>query len=105
MNGQLAAVFPVQTAQLLHDITGEAEPVRALYQTLRDAVEHRLEKISILIDKLEKKYRLSFKQFKTKWLAGNIKKKYSYPVEKDYWEWEGLISRHNKLKTSLQWLP
>lgn len=105
MNGQLSPAFPIGTAQLLHDITGEPEPARALYQTLRDAVEHRLEKIEELIDKLEKKYRLTFNQFKKQWLAGKINKKYGYPVEKDYWEWEGLTSRYQKLKISLQWLP
>lgn len=105
MNGQLAPAFPIETAQLLHDITGEPEPARALYQTLRDAVEHRLEKIEGIIEKLEKKYRLTFNQFQKQWLAGKINKKYSHPVETDYWEWEGLTSRYQKLKTSLQWLP
>lgn len=105
MNGQLAAVFPVETAQLLHDITGEVEPVKAVHQTLRDAIEHRLEKISSSISKFEAKYHLSFTKFKKQWLVGKIARRYSLSVETDYREWEGLTSRRQKLTSMLQWLP
>ena len=65
----------------------------ALHVALKDAVSHRLEIIESEIKRLESKYHLTFPDFKLKWEKGEIEQRYSYDVEKDYWEWEGLASR------------
>jgi hypothetical protein len=90
--------------RILMDLTGEPRPDVALHVALRDAVAHRLELVESEISKMEGKYHLTFPDFKTRWEQGKIDQKYSYEVEKDYWEWEGFVSRKNKLQEISKWL-
>lgn len=72
--------------------------------TLKDMIEHRLEKIEKEIKVLEKKYRTNFSEFEKNWKSGKIKSKFSYAVEKDYLEWDSLITRKKKLEQASKWL-
>lgn len=80
----------------LMDLTGEPRVELAIMDLLKDAIEHRIEKIEKEINDYEKKYGMSFEEFKEKFEKGEIADSYSYDVEMDYLEWEGLISRLDK---------
>lgn len=57
-----------------------------------------MKKIDEKIRKFEKKYGMEFKDFKTALRKNEINNKYSYDVERDFWEWEGLITLKNRNK-------
>ena len=90
--------------KFLLEITGSSDLNVAVKEISKDAIEHRLEKIESEIRKFEEKYGMTFEEFKRAWEEGKIKNKHSYEVEKDFWEWEGLMSRKKKLEEVLKWL-
>ncbi|MDD5434087.1 MAG: hypothetical protein PH343_01530 [Nitrospira sp.] len=86
----------------LSDITGEPRVDLAIHDIIMDAVEHRLEKIQGEIKTFEEKYLMPFKEFDIKFQSELIPDQFTYPVEKDYLEWEGLLSRQRRLEAILQ---
>lgn len=92
------------TAKLLKDVTGESNLDSAVRITVEDAMRHRLERLEEQIEGFEQRYDMGFEVFEQKWQEGEIDDKHSYDVEKDYWEWEGLISRQKKLEEALEQL-
>lgn len=90
------------TAKLLKDVTGESRLDSAVRVTVRDALEHRLEKVNDRIEELEEKYGMSFDEFERKWETGEVEEKHSYDVESDYWEWEGLVTRRKRIREGLE---
>lgn len=82
----------------LTDITGEPRINLALHEIIRDAVEHRMERFQTQINDFEEKYKMSFDKFDQKFQANEIHDQFSYLVENDYLEWEGVISRYKRLK-------
>ncbi|MGB9715746.1 MAG: hypothetical protein ACPL1G_04985 [Thermodesulfovibrionales bacterium] len=80
----------------LMDLTGEPRIELAIMDLLKDAIEHRIEKIQKEIKGYEKKYGMKFEEFKEKFEKNEILDSYSYDVEMDYLEWEGLVSRLEK---------
>ena len=83
-------------SKTLLEITGEPRIEIAILELLKDAIEHRIEKINAEIKNLEGKYLMSFEEFKNKFNSGKIPDSYSYSVETDYLEWEGLVNRLSK---------
>lgn len=92
------------TLKVLADISGETRLESAINSTLRDALEHRMEIVEKSIKNFEKKYSMTFAEFKKKWKEGKIKNKFSYGIEKDYIEWETLDTRKKKLEEASAWL-
>jgi hypothetical protein len=88
----------------LTELTGEPRLNVALLIALKDAIEHRSQKIDEAIDEFEEKYGMSFAQFQAQGEEGIIPDQFSYEVESDYLEWDGLISRKKKLQKIGQWL-
>lgn len=88
----------------LTELTGEPQPNVALLLTIQDAVAHRLEKIEAAIAKLEQKYEMSFEQFQALGKEEKLPDQFSLTTENDYLEWDGLISRKQKLDRIRQWL-
>ncbi len=91
-------------SKTLLEITGEPRIEIAILELLKDAIEHRIEKINAEIKNLEGKYLMSFEEFKNKFNSGKIPDSYSYSVETDYLEWEGLTNRlfkYNSLVSTL----
>ncbi len=91
-------------SKTLMDITGEPRTEIAILTILKDAVEHRIEKIEAEIKTLEDKYKMSFKEFSEKFQKEETPQSYSYDVETDYLEWEGMNSRLNKYRALLSTL-
>ena len=88
-------------AKALLDITGKPKTEVAILEIMKDSIEHRIEKIKSEIKKYETKYKMNFNEFKDKFEKGKISNAYSYQVETDYLEWEGLVSRHKKYTSIL----
>lgn len=88
--------------KVLSDVTGEPRVDLAIHDIIIDAVEHRLEKIQTEMKTFEEKYLMPFKEFDIKFQSELIPDQFSYTVEKDYLEWEGLISRQRRLESILQ---
>ncbi len=88
----------------LTDLTGEPRLDLAIHEIIKDAVEHRMEKLQVKIKELEKKYQMSFIEFDQKFQAKEIPDQFGYMVESDYLEWEGLISRYKRLEEILRWV-
>ena len=99
-----ATTVPKVALRALTELTGEPRFEVALRIALRDAVEHRLEKIEAGISAYEETYGMSFDAFEAKARDGEIPEQFSYEVESDYLEWDGLVCRKRKLETIRQWL-
>ena len=96
--------IPKIALKVLTDLTGEPRFEVALWMALRDTLEHRLEKIAVECAMFEKKYGMGFAAFKQRWEVEQVPNQYTYAVEKDYLEWEGLVTRQAKLEETYQWL-
>ena len=94
-------IISANISKTLMEITGEPRADIAILEIIEDAVEHRIEKISAEIKGLEEKYSMTFGEFKKRFEAGEIPEAFSYEVETDYLEWEGLVSRLNKYRSLL----
>ncbi|QGA80932.1 hypothetical protein [Candidatus Nanohalobium constans] len=90
------------TAKLLKDVTGESRVDSAVRSTVRDAMIYRLGKVEDQIEGFEEKYGMSFEEFEDEWEDNNIDDKHSHEVEKDFWEWEGLVSRKKVIEDALE---
>jgi hypothetical protein len=88
-------------SKVLLDLTGEPRTELAIIEIMKDAVEHRIEKIEAELKAYEDKYGMPFEDFKRKFENEEISEAHSYEVETDYLEWEGLVSRHKKYTSTL----
>ena len=99
-----ASSIPKTTLQALTELTGEPRLNVALLLTLQDAIAHRLTKINADIQELEEKYGMPFEQFESLGKQEKLPNQFSFAVESDYLEWDGLVSRKKKLENMAQWL-
>ena len=92
------------TLRALTSLTGEQRFDIAVRVTLKDSVAYRLEKINKEIMLFEQKYGMPFDQFSIQGEEGTIPNQFSYEVESDYLEWDGLVSRKRAVEKIGQWL-
>lgn len=86
-------VLPPRLAESLMEITKEPQPDTALITLIHEFIKLKLESIEEKINKLKEKWNMSFKEFEKACKENKLKKDpYSYEVEKDYIEWEALIT-------------
>lgn len=85
--------------KVLKELTGEARPDLALPLALKDLIRLRLEAAEATIAAFEEQYGTDFAGFEEAWERGEIDAPYSYPVERDYWEWEAAITDKAKLES------
>ena len=100
----MTAVVSPQLLKALTDITGEIHLDSALRIVTQEAIAHRLESIAKQLQTLEQKYGMSFEQFDVRFQAEALPNQYSYEVEQDYLEWEGLLCRQRRLQEVGDWL-
>ncbi|MCB0112581.1 MAG: hypothetical protein R2873_21495 [Caldilineaceae bacterium] len=93
-------VLPKETTQALRELTGEVQPDAALTLALRDAFAYRLEQIQEQLHAFEEKYGMPFADYKTRWESGDQEEDYSWEAERDYLEWEALITRKRRLENT-----
>ena len=100
----MTAVVSPQLLKALTDLTGEIHLDSALRMVTQDAIAHRLESIAKQLQILDQKYGMSFEQFDVRFQAEEFSNQYSYEVEQDYLEWEGLLCRQRRLQEVGDWL-
>ena len=91
--------------RILTDLTGEERFDVALHLATKDLVRLKLKEVEQAISGFEKRYKMDFTAFKKAWEKGEIKKKHSYEVERDYWEWEAAVGDQKRLRDMLDQLP
>ena len=96
-------VLPKATYNILHQLTGETRPDRALSLALKDLIELKLESIQNQIKVFEQKYGMNFALFDKKMKAEEIPDSYSYEVEWDYLHWEAAICDLKALRKIAKW--
>ncbi len=97
-------VLPKRTIRALHEITGESRPDVALVLILKDAIAYRLERIEKELRKFEEKYGMTFEEYKQRWESEEREEDYSWEAERDYLEWEALMTRKRRLEETYGWL-
>lgn len=97
-------VLPKGTAQALRDLTGEPRPDVALLLVLRDALAYRLEQIETDLRAFEDKYGMTFDRYRQRWETKDRDEDYRWEAERDYLEWEALITQKRRLEDVYGWL-
>ena len=80
--------LPENIMQMLDIVPGETAQDKIM-SLLVESAASRLRECDARILELETKYGMGFAEFEREWKSNKIASKYSYPVEKDYMEWEG----------------
>ena len=101
---QSSSAVPKAAIRALFELTGQVELGPAILMTLKDAIEHRLENIVTQIHFYELRYGMTFEQFEARGRSGDLPDRSSYQTEQDYFDWDGLVTRQQKLRDILQWL-
>jgi hypothetical protein len=104
MQTQSSPAVPKAVIKALFELTGQVELAPAILMTLKDAVEYRLENIITQIRSYELRYGMTFEQFEARGRSGDLQDRSSYQTEQDYFDWDGLVTRQQKLRDILQWL-
>jgi hypothetical protein len=74
-----------QVGELLLQATQSQDLEEALHKVLREYLELKLASLSSDISRLEEKWGCTFAEFREK-----TRDDYTYEVEREFWEWEGL---------------
>jgi hypothetical protein len=97
-------VLPKGPAQALWDLTGEPRPDVALLLVIRDALAYRLEQMEAGLRAFEKKYGTTFDEYRQRWESKDRDEDYRWEAERDYLEWEALVTRKRRLEDMHSWL-
>ena len=91
-------VIPKPLQQLFIELTQEPRFDLALYLAARDLLRLRIEQVRARKRSFEERYGMSFEDFRQAWESGKIAGRYSYEVERDYWEWEAAVTDEARLE-------
>ena len=91
--------------KILTELTGEGRFDVALHLATKDLVRLKLQEAEQQIKSFEELYGVTFEKFQQDWENDQIADKYSYDVEKDYWEWEAAQTDCVRLREMLEELP
>lgn len=85
---------------IFNTIEAEGDINVKVKHVLENELVRRLSRYELAVRNLEKKYGLSFKEFKKKGIVA--KKGYSYEVENDLWEWESSLDGIKTVKAEIK---
>lgn len=100
---EIAISKPIQ--KILTHLTGEHRIDVALPLATKDLLQLKIKENEEQIKHFEQRYNMSFDEFKIAWESGKIDNKYSYQVERDYWEWEAAVTDQQHFVAMLEDLP
>lgn len=92
------------TLKALIEYTGEHRLDTAVQTALRDAVQGKLDHLEREIKRFEERYGRTFVEFDRAFQRAEIPDASSYDIERDYLEWEGLISRKKRTEKIARWI-
>ena len=93
--------LPKRMKLILDFFPGETEEEKLLSMA-RSALKERLRNVSERISELEAKYAMTFEEFAQAWEEGRVPEKWSFDVERDYFDWEALLSEKKRLLERLR---
>lgn len=96
-------ILPKAAYNILHQLTGETRPDRALSLALKDLIELKLANVENEIKSYEQKYGMNFSSFEKKFKADEIPDSYSYEVEQDFLYWEAVTCDLRTLRKIAKW--
>ena len=99
------AIISKPLYKILTELTGERRFDVALHLATKDLVRFKLQEAEQQIKGFEQRYAMPFEQFQQAWENGQIADKYSYEVEKDYWEWETVHADLPRFRQIFESLP
>jgi hypothetical protein len=88
--------------KILTELTGEERFDVALHLATKDLVQLKLREAEQQIKSFEERYGMAFEKFQQDWENDQIADKYSYEVEKDFWEWEAAQTDCVRLREMLE---
>lgn len=88
--------------KILTYLTGEERIDVALPLATKDLLKLKLKENEQVIKNFEDRYGIGFEEFKTSWESDQLNDKYSYQIEKDYWEWEAAITDQQHFRALLE---
>ena len=88
----ISDVIPKPIFRVLTQMTHQPRIDVALSVAVKDWIRLKLKEVDEERSTYERKYGMNFDEFKQKMHADLIPDRYSYEVEKDYWEWESAIT-------------
>lgn len=91
--------------KILSRLTGQERFDIALHLATKDLLQLKLNAVQHLIRKYEARYGMSFERFRDAWENDNVPNRYSYEVEKDYWEWEAAQTDKERLQEMVAEIP
>jgi len=91
--------------RVLSDLTQESRVEVALSLAIKDWVRLKLKEAREQQDLYKQRYGMEFPAFKQAWQEGRISDKFSFEVERDYWEWEAATTDEERLQEMLESLP
>jgi len=96
--------LPKRTEHALRELTGEARPDVALVLVMRDAVAYRIQRLDEGLTAFEAKYGMTWDAFRDRWQDETREQDYAWEAERDYLEWEGMVTRRQRLDDVYGWL-
>lgn len=100
----MSTMISPSVLKALLDFTDEPRVDMAIRLALRDAARFKLRELESGLKRLEEKYRMTFPEFERAFNNEHIPDAFSYEVESDYLEWEGILSRKKRIEDVLQWV-
>lgn len=91
--------------RILSDLTGEMRFDVALHLAVKELLELKLKEAEAQSRALAERYQMNFESFREAWQEDRIPEKYTYEVERDYWEWEAAVTDAQRLREMLDQLP
>ena len=104
MSAQKENIVSKQIYKILADLTGEMRFDMAVHLATKDLLRLKLQEVERETRALEKRYKMNFDDFKRAWDKGGIADRNSYEVERDYWDWEALVTNRGHLEEMLGFL-
>jgi len=91
--------------RILSDLTQEPRVEVALPLAIKDWVRLKLKETRERQTEFEARYGMDFFTFQQAWQKDQIAEKHSYGTERDYWEWEAVVTDVQDLQKMLESLP
>lgn len=98
------SIVSKQIYKILTDLTGEARFDMVLHLATKDLLRLKIQEVEREIRAFEERYHMNFDDFRRAWDERKIADRNSYEVEKDYWDWEALVTNREHLEEMLGFL-
>lgn len=93
----LETVISKPIYRVLTDLTQQPRVEVSLPLAIKELVTLKLTEANERCHAFEQRYGMEFESFRDAWNEDHIPDRYSYEVERDYWDWEAAVTDRQKL--------